>query len=110
MEAIEQLQEGKPAVGGSGAGGDEPKRPQQGPDDIIEGARRPVCRRSWPAGEPGEGAEGKVLHRAPLRHHARVLEGLASEFIRTYFFRACGPSGAALQRLWPWMALARPCG
>ena len=76
MEAIEQLKEGEPEVGGGGAG-DQRGEPE-GPH-IIDGARRPVCS-SGAAGEPGEGAGGQVLHHAPLRHHARVLEGLASSF------------------------------
>ena len=63
--------------GGAGDQRGEPEGPQ-GPH-IIEGARRPVCS-SGAAGEPGEGAGGQVLHHAPLRHHARVLEGLASSF------------------------------
>lgn len=62
------FQEGEPEVGvGVGGGGAE--------EPAVQGRRGQVG--AGPPGGPGEGAEGQVLHHAPLRHHARVLEGLA---------------------------------
>jgi hypothetical protein len=64
------FQEGEPEVGvgvGVGVGGAE--------EPAVQGRRGQVG--AGPPGGPGEGAEGQVLHHAPLRHHARVLEGLA---------------------------------
>ena len=64
------VQEREPEVDGDGGRG-EPSGGGGGAQGGPVGA--------GPAGEPGEGAEGQVLHHAPLRHHARVLEGLALE-------------------------------
>ena len=79
-----------PRRGGAGDQRGEPEGPQ-GPH-IIEGARRPVCS-SGAAGEPGEGAGGQVLHHAPLRHHARVLEGLVLQESGRASRAVVGPSG-----------------
>jgi hypothetical protein len=55
-------------------------------------------------GAAGEGAEGQVLHHAPLRHHAAVLEGLASSIVNPLARAAVGlqdlcPFGYALRKL-----------
>jgi hypothetical protein len=47
---------------------------QQSPGEVR--GLRPVG--AGAAGEPGQGAESKVLHHAALRHHARVLARLAN--------------------------------
>ncbi|CAN6352101.1 unnamed protein product, partial [Urochloa humidicola] len=68
VEAV-QLQEGQPEVRSGRRR--EPKEPQ-GPS--VERPGKQVGARA--AGKHGEGAASSVLHHAPLRHHARVLEGL----------------------------------
>ena len=76
-EAVFELEEREPEVGGGGAGGrrGEPEGRQspggvEGPGGQVVGVTA--------AGQHGEGAAGAVLHHAPLRRHARVLEGLAA--------------------------------
>ncbi|CAL9168585.1 unnamed protein product [Musa hybrid cultivar] len=42
-----------------------------------------------PVRGPGEGAAGEVLHHAPLRHHARVLERLPLTSLIYYYAPSC---------------------
>jgi hypothetical protein len=44
----------------------------------------------------GEGAAGALLHHAPLRHHARLLEGLADRQQSRHTLRTCVEADRAL--------------
>jgi hypothetical protein len=75
------------------------RRGEPGGQGVIKGSGS-----SRPAREAGEGAEGQVLHHAPLRHHAAVLEGLASSIVNPLARAAVGlqdlcPFGYALRKL-----------
>lgn len=77
---MEDVQEGQPEVelvgcGGTGGGGRQQfSGGPQGPDRAAKKRVGPIG--AGPVGEACQGAEGQVLHHAPLCHHARLLARL----------------------------------